>query len=1068
MNLSKLAVSKPMTTLIGFILAVALGIYCIFSLPVDMFPEMDIPYIIVYTSYSNAGPEEVENSVTRTLESTLSGVSGLKKITSRSSTGTSIVILEFEYGTNLNTAGNDIRDKIELVRNYLPDDANSPMTIRMDPSMMPIMTLVLTGTRTPAELGNYADEVIQPRLEQIDGVASAYIMGGREKAILVDVPRDRLDAYQLTLSQIAQMIGAQNITSSGGNIEQGDYNYSISAKGTYESVEDIKQTVITYKASSASGKTPEMVSILLRDIADVYEGYKDSTSEAYLESTPCVMLSVSKQSGKNSVATAKKMRKELEKIKKELPNDIEIVETSNSTDQIENTIKEVVFSLLLGVVLSLIVLFIFLRNIKSTLVVGISMPVSVVITMLLMYFKGLTINMMSLTGLLLGIGMLVDNSIVILENIYSYQERDTKPTVAAVLGSQEMIGAITGSTLTSVCIFLPMIMFNKQLGMMGKLFNDFAFTIVFSLLCSLFSAIVLVPILTSKFLKTENVNLRQKGKILGAFDSIMNRFFSWLDAKYANAVRTVLHHKKMLALVLICLLAVAVAMVIKLGFIFIPNVASTTVQVDLTMPQGTTLSSTREVIEQLRANVLKDLVGVKYTTMSVGGNSMLSTSSSSNTANLIITLYKRSERKKGWDDEDSAKKKIRQYFNSFPNAQFAFGSSGNQASSGSGVDIAIKSDDLEACRRYAKEIKALLAEKASDMVSELDVDMKDGLPELKIVLDRNRMAELGVTSYAVGAEINAAINGKTVSRYDDNGTQIDIVIGLPDTDKKKFSDLEQIYVANSMGKRIPLASFARYEESFAPVTIYRENQTRAVHVTGKPTKGIPITKINKAVQGLIKESIIVDDGVLITFGGDFADALEALIKFGIIILMAVFLVFAVMVSQFESFKDPFIVLFTIPLSFIGVATIYFITNTIFNVVTIIGMLVLVGTIVNNGIVLVDYTNLLRKRGMSLEDACVESARNRLRPILMSTLTTIISLIPMAFFPGEGGGMTQPIGLTVFGGMSFGSLMTLFLMPALYLLFNRKAEKKRLKALQDNTAAIAQIKAEIAKENGGNY
>ena len=409
---------------------------------------------------------------------------------------------------------------------------------------------------------------------------------------------------------------------------------------------------------------------------------------------------------------------------------------------------------------------------------------------------------------------------------------------------------------------------------------------------------------------------------------------------------------------------------------------------------------------------------------------------------------------------------MRKYFNSFPNAQFAFGTSGNQASSNSGVDIAIKSDDLDACRRYAKEIRELLEQKAKNYVSELDVDMKDGLPELKVVLDRNRMAELGVTAYSVGSEINASINGKTASRYDDNGTQIDIVLSLPDSDKKRFSDLEQIYVANSMGQRIPLASFARYEEDYAPVTIYRENQTRAVHVTGKPLDGVPLTEVNAEVQRLIKENIIVDDGVLITYGGDFEDMMEAIVNFGMIIIMAILLVFAVMVSQFESFKDPFIVLFTIPLSFIGVATIYFMTGTILNVVTIIGMLVLVGTIVNNGIVLVDYTNLLRKRGYALEEACIEAARSRLRPILMSTLTTVISLIPMAFFPGEGGGMTQPIGLTVFGGMTFGSLMTLFLMPALYQIFNNRKEKRRLLAMEQNAAAIEQLKAELAGSNNG--
>ena len=316
MSLSKLAVRKPTTTLIIFILLSALGIYCTTSLPLDLFPDMDIPYMVVYTSYSNAGPEEVERSVTRTMESSLSSVTGLKKLTSTSSTGSSMVMLEFEYGTNLDVAANDIRDKIDLVRNYLPDDADSPIIFQMDPSMMPIMAIVVTGSRTPEELSGYVDDIIQPRLEQIDGVASVNVSGGREKAILIDVPRDRLDAYDLTITQIAQMIGAQNITSSGGSIESGDSNYSISAEGTYKSIDDIKGTVVSYKQKSTGGGKPEMVSIMLRDIADVYEGYKETTSEAYLDGKPSVMLMIQKQSGKNSVTTAEKVRKQLKLIEK--------------------------------------------------------------------------------------------------------------------------------------------------------------------------------------------------------------------------------------------------------------------------------------------------------------------------------------------------------------------------------------------------------------------------------------------------------------------------------------------------------------------------------------------------------------------------------------------------------------------------------------------------------------------------------------------------------------------------------------------------------------------------------
>lgn len=1057
MSFSKLAVKKPVTTLITFILATLLGIYCTITLPIDLYPDMDIPYIMVFTTYSNAGPEETEKSVTRTMESALSSVTGLKKLESQSMTGTSLVILEFEYGTNLDEAKADIRDKIDMIRNYLPDSADSPVIFQMDPSMMPIMGLVVSGTRTPEELSSYVEDIIQPRLEQVDGVASATLVGSSEKCIKVEVPRDRLDAYGLTITQICQMIGAQNMTSSGGQIEQGDTNYSISAEGTYKSVEDVKGTVVTYKANSKG----EIVPILLRDVANVYAGYKDVTSEAYMGGKSCVMLMVQKQSGKNSVATAEKCRAQVNKILQELPGDVKIIEAYNTTDDINNTIKNVVSSLLQGIVLAVVVLYIFLRSIKSTFIIALSIPISVLITLALMYFCGFTINMMTLSGLLLGIGMLVDNSIVILENIFSYRERDAKADVAAVLGSEEMLGSITASTLTSVCIFLPMVMFQKMLGMMGKLFVSFAFTIIFSLLCSLLTAAVLVPVLSSKYLVVEKQSERKMPKWLQGFDGLMSRFFTWLDNAYASGVEKVLRHRKLVITVLVLLFFGSIFSVKLIGFIFMPEEATTSVSVALEMPKGTTLELTREVIQQYEANVMKDLKGVKYSLISVGGSTMMSTASDSNTATLRISLYPESERLPGYDNEKSTKEKCRKYFNSFPGAEFTFSSGMSFASSA--IDVVIRSDDLNLARATSKEIQKVIKENCSDYVNEVTSDLEDGLPQLKINLDRNRMYELGITAYGAGSELNAAINGKTASRYDDNGTQIDIVVGLDEADKQKFGDLENIYVTNSMGNRIPFASFSRYEESLAPVTIRRENQSRTIRLSVEPKSGISINEVQEAIADTVRKNVVLDEKVMVSYEGSFEDMIDSVKKFSVIIIMAVLLVFAVMASQFESYRDPFIILFTIPLSFIGVIFIYLITHTMLNIVSVVGMLVLVGTIVNNGIVLVDYTNLLRKRGYALKEACIEAARSRLRPILMSTLTTVTSLIPMAFFPGETGAMTQPIGLTVLGGMTFGSLMTLFVMPVIYFIFNKKGEDKRLAQLEEDLKNPLKIEKEIKAE-----
>ncbi|MBE6350474.1 MAG: efflux RND transporter permease subunit [Spirochaetaceae bacterium] len=1048
MSLSKLAVSKPTTVLIIFIILAALGIYSTTELPIDLLPDMELPYIAISTSYANAGPEEVERSVTRTLESSLSSVTGLLNMQSMSSSGSSLVLLELDYGTNLDTATNEIRDKIDLVKGYLPEEAGTPLILKMDPSMMPIMQLVLTGNRTPEELRQYAEDIIQPRLEQVDGVASASISGGREKAIIIDIPRDRLEAYSLTITQIAQMIAAQNIQGSGGTIAEDDKSYSITTSGEYTSLDDIRNTVVAYKTSGGSYTAiPTVYKVLLRDIADVYEGYKDISSLAYTNGEPCVILSIQKQSGKNSVQAAEAVRKQIENIKALLPADVQLIEQMNTTDIIQISIDNIVNSVLQGAFLAIIVLLIFLRSIKSTIIIGITIPLSLVITLGLMKFSGFSLNLMTLAGLSLGVGMLVDNSIVILENIYSYRAKGAKPTVAAILGSQEMLMAITASTLTTICVFLPLIMYSNELGMIGQVFSGLTFTVVFSLLCSLIVAIILVPVLSSKYLKLENIANKEYKGFIGKIDSFFGKMFDKLDNAYAKAVRWVLHHKILTIAVILILLIISIAMISVIGFIYMPEQGSNNISISLEMPKGTTLEATDEVIRQLESLVLQDLQGVRSTTISVGGGSMMGLGgSSTNSATLDISLYPMSLRQEGWDSDETARAKIRKYFDLFPDAVFSFSSSG-MSLTGSDIDVIIKSNDMEQLQTAANDIVNALKENTDDVLTEIVSNMEDGLPQVNIVIDRNKLQDLGLNIYTVSNEIKANVNGTTASRFRDGGNEIDIIVQLSEDDRSRLLDLEQIFVTNSMGQRIPLASFASYEENFAPVTIVRENQMRTIHVTAKKINWRdPTTAIQNKVERTIQEKVVLGDDVRISYGGSFESMQEGLSQFAVIIIMAIILVFAVMASQFESFLDPFIVLFTLPLSIIGIVTMYLIAGSPLNLITAVGVLILVGIVVNNGIVLVDYTNLLRKRDYSLEEACVQAAKSRLRPILMTTLTTVLGLVPMAFFPGEGSEMTQPIGQTVLGGLTFSTMMTLFLMPVLYFIFNGFRERRAAKKL----------------------
>ena len=1043
MSVAKTVVSRPTTIFIIFALLMGLGFFALANLPVDLLPEINPPYMLVFTSYPGAGPEEVERSISRTLEASLSGVSGLEKVTSTSSKGSSMVFMQFTYGSDLSEASNSVRDALERIRNYLPTSAETPIIFKLDPSMMPIMGLTVMGSRTPEEIYQLVDDTIIPRLEQTPGVATASVMGGREKIVRVEIPQSRLEAYGLTVTQIQQMMAAQNAQVSAGSITENGLSYILTTMGEYTSIDEIKNTVVSYKGGGMSGAQMEMPrQVYLRDLADVFEGYKDETSIAYVNSEPAVMMMVQKQSGKNSVQTAKNLRARIKRMERELPQDIKISETFNTTDEIENSLNQVVSTAVSGAILAVLVLFLFLRSLKPTLIIGISIPVSIIVTMMLMYFAGLTLNLMTMAGLVLGIGMLVDNSIVILENIYHYREKGAKLGTASVLGTSEMIVAITASTLTTLCVFAPLVMFQSMLEMAGEMFAGLAFTVVISLGISLFTAIFLVPVLSSHYLPLVTRKQKPLTGPLAKIDAAFERFFIWLDNRYRWAVDKVLKHKAIVIMLLVVLFIGSVFMIPRVGWVFMPQSEGSDVEVSLTMPNGTPLADTEAVMHQLQAIVEREIQGVKEISITAGGGGGLFSSGGSNSGSLRIMLPPFNER---IDTANVIKDKLRAHFNEFPGAFLAFASGGmGMMGGGSAVDIILRTDDLEKGKALGEKISTLLKQRL-DEITEPQVDLKDGLPQIEIKLDREKMYALGLNTYTVGNEIKAAVDGITATRYKSSGHDYDVVLILAEADRSTRPALDHIFVNSQMAGRVPLSSFASYEGGTGPLTIRRENQSRIIHVTAGAKPGTKVNTLQDKVQSLITAEIPTEDDVIIEYGGDNAEMMKMMSRFVLICIVAIFLVFGVMASLFESFRDPFIIILTIPLSLIGIVAIYLITGDTFNVLTAVGLLVLIGVIVNNGIVLVDYTNLLRKRGLSLHDACVEAAGNRLRPILMSTLTTILGLVPMAFFPGEGSEIVAPIGKTVLGGLSFGTLMTLFLMPTVYAIINKHSDEREARA-----------------------
>lgn len=1043
MSLSKAVVGRPTTVFIIFALIVGFGLYSSSGLAIDLFPEIDPPVLVIFTSYDGTGPEEVERSITRPLEGQLSNVSNIQRISSTSSEGFSQLVLEFTYGTDMTEASNEVRDRLELVKSFIPDEAGTPQIFKFDPSLIPILQLRLSGNRSAEELRQIAENTVEPRVEQIEGVALASVRGGRRPVIRIEIPQNRLEAYNLSFTQIAQALRANNVQVSAGNITEGNTSYLIRTAGEFTNLEEIRNTVIAYRSvPSAANPNATPVGVRLRDVANVFEGYRDLSNAIYFNGEPGVFITVQKQSGTNSVQVADAVIDRLSQINQSLPQGVTLEVVQDTTTLIRDSLADVSSSALFGGLLAVLILFIFLRSFRTTVIIAVAIPVSIVITLMLMYFAGLTLNLMTLTGLALGVGMLVDNSIVILENIFRYREKGAKLTTSAILGSQEMITAITASTLTTIFVFLPLAIFRAELEIIGELFSNLAFTVVISLLSSLAVAVFLIPILTSRYLPIGSRKLNPLTGIPKRLDDGMQRFFDALDRGYERSLQWALRFKPVVLLIVTAAFVGSLFLIPLTGFEFTPDQEADSVTVDVELPIGTRLEVTQSVLQQLELIVQEQVETYRDIIIEVGQPGFFGFAGTADTSrgSITVQLPPFAERRVTAREVENI---LRAQFDNFPGAVFSFGTGGGPGGggglSGAPVSITLRSDNREVMAQTGQRIVELLRDRVPE-ATEPQLDVAEGLPQVEIVIDRQKAYELGLNMAIIGQEVRANVDGITAGRLRVRGVEQDLLLILDERNRERIPDLQKIFVINNFGQRIPLASVASLERTTGPVSISREDQSRVVTITAGLAPGSTINTVMPEIQRLIQEEIPAPEGLVITYGGDF----ESLINYGrtfvIILIISVFLVFGVMASQFESFLDPFIILFTVPLTLIGVILLYVTTGTNFSLFTAVGLVMLVGIVVNNGIVLVDYTNLLRKRGMSINEACISAGGNRLRPILMTTLTTVLGLIPVAFAPGEGASLVQPIAKTVVGGLSVATLLTLYLIPVIYAIFNRLSEK----------------------------
>ncbi len=1038
MSISKSTLDHPVLTLIVFVLLGIMGLFTLQNVAISLMPDVDSPYLYISTTYSNAGPESVEKSVTKVLEGSLISVSGLKNITSSSSEGSSGISLEFNYGTDLEAATNDVRDKISRVQRSLPDGAGSPSIMKMDSNSMPIMRIAVRGNRSNDDLKQIAEDQIVDLIEQTEGVAEASVSGGRDKIVRVDISKNRLAAYGLTMAGVYSAVAKQNLELGGGKITEGIQNYTVRTTGEFSSIDEINNTIIATKNGYV---------VRLCDVGNAYLGYADKSNEVFINGEGGVYVSVTKQSGKNTVIVAKATRDKIDEIKELMPADISLDIIQDQSTSINDTINTLLESAYTGLILAVLILFLFLKSGKSTMIIAISIPLSIIITLLCMNFAGITLNMMTLTGLILGVGMIVDASIVMIENIYVYRSRGAKPKVAAVLGSSEMIMSVVSGNLTTICVFLPFLFFLSDLGMMGQMFKGIIFTVVIALVSSLFVAIFLVPVLAGKFFPLTNRKEKPVSFIpLRKFYEILEIPLTILTRLYRIGLRAALRHRLVTCVVCFSLLAISFILIPTLRINMMNSGQDSSVTVNVTLPIGTALEETSQVLTSLERIAFDEIKGYKTIITSIGTGRG---SRSSYKGSLQINLPSEDEKIEGveYDDSDSIQKKLRAHFSDFAGARFNFSQGFSRQMTGSNFKINVRSEDLDAALDVANKVRSVM-EGISD-IGEVSVDTEEGLPEVEIVIDRQRAYSFGVDVTTVAKEISYAINGVTATTYRQDGKEYSVILMYQKSDRQTVADLEEIYVNGSSGK-VSVANFATVKKGLGPVSIKRDNQSRIVKVTADNTGTRNDNVVEEEIKAGIADSFIIPDGVTLTYEGTWKDTKEQGLTYLYIGIMAILLAFGVMAGTYESFKAPFINLMTIPFLAIGVVFIYKITGQAFSMVSAVGLIMLVGIVVNNGIILVDYTNLLIDRGMKMKEACLEAGTSRLRPVLMTTLTTILGMIPMCFATTGSAAMVQPIGVAVVGGLTSSTFITLFFIPVLYslLMKEKKIHRSRIKVALD--------------------
>jgi HAE1 family hydrophobic/amphiphilic exporter-1 len=1037
MKITDFSIKRPLTIAVLVTVVLILGGVSLSRLNIDLYPEMNLPVAAVITDYPGAGPQEVENLITRPLESVLGTVSDLDSIQSVSSTGNSLVIVFFNWGTDMNFAALQMREKVDLIKSYFPDDAGNPTVFKMDPNMLPILQMAVSG-RDPVRVKQVTEDVIQPRLERVPGVAAVRVEGGAEREIQVLVDQARLQGYGFSLNQIVQALQMENMNVSGGQVKEGKKDLLVRATGEFKDPEEIKNLVLT---------SPAGTTVHLGDLAEVRDGVKEATHISRVNGKPGLTIMINKQSTANTVQVARDVKKALREMEKDIPEDFQVSILLDQSEFIEQSIQSVVNKIFGGGLLAMLVMLVFLRNLRSTLIISTSIPISIIFTFVLLYFNDMTLNLISLGGLALGVGLIVDDAIVVLENIYRHRQQGYSLVDAARVATDEVASPVIASTLTTIAVFLPIVFVE---GLASQLFKPMALTVSFSVGASLAVALTLVPLLASRFLKLTEV---REGTFSGRVYGASEKWFDRLHNRYKNTLAWALSHRKRVITGVTVLFIASLALIPRVGAEFMPTMDEGYVKVTVDMPNGTSLEETDRAITAVE-RLAERIPEVKNIYSSIGftGSESMGGEVSSDRGQVYFELVEKSRRSRSTGE---VAEELRGLVRDIPGADIQVSATG-PASEGQGmgapVQVNIKGDDLATLTRLAGEAAKIIEQVPG--TRQVDSGLAEGLPEIRVVVNRDKAAQYGLSGAEVSSTLRTAIEGTVATRYRTGEDEIDVRVQLANAASARLADLKSLTVMSQTGVTVPLGTVADLIEQEGPTSINRQDQSRFVSITAN-LSGRDLNSVVKDIRSRL-DDLPLPPGYFIEYGGQNEEMMKAFGNLGLALILAIVLVYLVMVAQFESLIYPFIIMFSVPVTITGVVLSLLLTGRTFSVPAFIGVILLAGIVVKNAIVLVDYVNVLRRRGMARDEAILQAGPTRLRPILMTALTAILAMLPMALGIGEGAEGQAPLATVVVGGLLFSTLITLILVPVVYTIMDDLGVKLKLRRKKGGEAATRPV------------